>query len=451
MPGGGPARDAGDPIRDFLGRPVPKPDSLALLGLLAAAFATCVCCVLLARPLAVRVLAALLAFLPAALFGVAGVNRYYGYYQSWDAVAADFLSGPGGSLPQIRTLPAGPGTAPSPIPTRQIGGKAAAGHGVTVRVRVPGPRSGIRRQVLVFLPAQYFQPAYAGHRFGVLELMHGSPGTPQDWITVLQVTGTLDALVAAGRAAPVVLVMPDINGHSHHWSEQCLDQPGGPQDATYLAQDLPAYLAARFRVAPPGPAWGIAGYSEGGFCAANLALNYPGSYGYAGVMSGYFSPEASVIAGRRVDPFRGSSRLRARNDPLWLVSRWSGRTPMPRFWLSAAHDDVPDYLALVRFARLAWRWQPGIPAYISGSGAHTAVAWREAIPNLLAWVTPRLTSAAAAYPASQPGPCPAPHPTPPHPTPPQVGPVPACGGTPGTGRPADTRGKTGHGVPLTVP
>ncbi len=433
-----------------------EPDSLALLALLAAAFAACMACVILARQLAVRLLAALLAFLPAALFGVACVNRYYGYYQTWDAVAADFLSGPGGNLPQIRTLPAGPGTtsSPSPIPTREIGGKTAAGHGITVRVLVQGPRSGLRRQVLVFLPAQYFQPAYAGHRFGVLELMHGSPGTPQDWITVLQVTRTLDGLIAAGRAAPVVLVMPDINGHSHHWSEQCLNQPGGPQDATYLAQDLPAYLAARFRVAPPGPAWGIAGYSEGGFCAANLALNYPGSYGYAGVMSGYFTPEASVIAGRPVDPFHGSSRLRAQNNPLWLVSRWSGRAPMPKFWLSAAHDDVPDYLALVRFARLAWRWQPGIPAYISGNGKHTAVAWREAAPNLLAWITPQLASAAATYPAAQPGPYPVsqPAPCPARSRPPApAGPAPACGGAPATGQPPHTRHRTGHGVPLTIP
>src|SRR5256886_11378141 len=52
-----------------------------------------------------------------------------------------------------------------------------------------------------------------------------------------------------------------------------------------LAVDLPAQVARMLRVSRPGPAWAVAGYSEGGFCAANMALRYPHRYGFAGVRS----------------------------------------------------------------------------------------------------------------------------------------------------------------------
>jgi enterochelin esterase-like enzyme len=96
-----------------------------------------------------------------------------------------------------------------------------------VRPQVPGALSRVSRPALIYLPAQYFQPVYAGYRFPVIELMHGYPGRPQDWINVLQVTATLGGLTAAGRADPAVLVMPEVNGPPRRWSEQCLNPVGG--------------------------------------------------------------------------------------------------------------------------------------------------------------------------------------------------------------------------------
>ena len=37
-------------------------------------------------------------------------------------------------------------------------------------------------------------------------------------------------------------------------------------------------------------------------------------------MSGYFTPADNINAGRPVDPFCGSVRLRQRNDPMRVVS-----------------------------------------------------------------------------------------------------------------------------------
>src|ERR1019366_3842555 len=50
----------------------------------------------------------------------------------------------------------------------------------------------------------------------VIELIHGFPGVPQAWITVLGVNGTLRNLIGAGLAKPAVLVMPDASGGLGH-------------------------------------------------------------------------------------------------------------------------------------------------------------------------------------------------------------------------------------------
>jgi len=368
-----------------------QPDSGATVILLTAAFAGLICCVMRARHLAARLAAAVLAFVPAGLSGMAAVNMYYGYYRTWSAVAADF-SGGIGSFPALPDLGAGSAARLGAVLGRTISLRTAAARGITVRLQVPGALSRVSRPALIYLPAQYFQPVYAGYRFPVIELMHGYPGQPQDWINVLQVTATLGGLTAAGRADPAVLVMPEVNGPPRRWSEQCLNQVGGQQDATYLARDVPAYIAARFRVMPPGPGWGIAGYSAGGFCAANLALGYPHRYGAAAVMSGYFTPMDNINAGRPVDPFSGSVRLRQHNTPPRVASRWSPRVPMPRFWLSAAYDASQDRHALTTFRLLLRQHLPAVPVYLSGGG-HTAAAWRAALPRMLQWITPLLARA----------------------------------------------------------
>ena len=268
-----------------------------------------------ARQPVLRILAACLAFLPAMMFGVVAVNKYYGYYQTWSAAIADLTNQGGNAVPQVpdKNLK----SATSTLDGSRVNLRQAQLTGDTLRLVVTGPQSHITRTVYIYLPPQYFQPSYRSYRFPAIELIHGQPGRPQDWLNVLDVQGTLDRLLSDHLAQPAVLIMPDANG-GVNVSLQCLNQVGGPQDMTYLAVDLPDNIAQTLRVQPPGPAWGVAGYSEGGFCAANMALQFRSRYGAAGVMSGYFRPFDNQLAhpGRLVDPFGGSLTLRQQNTPL---------------------------------------------------------------------------------------------------------------------------------------
>jgi enterochelin esterase-like enzyme len=369
-----------------------EPQSTALFILLMAVFCALLACVALAKQPAFRVLAASLAFIPAMLFGVAAVNKYYDYYQTWGAAAAD-LSGQG-----LTTSPALPGGVPpqrlTAILGKVTGGRGAAQFGETVRFSITGRRSHITRTVYVFLPPQYFQAAFSGHRFPAIELLNGYPGQPQDWINVVGITQTYLTLLRDRRAEPAALVMPDPNG-GPRISLQCLNVVRGPQDATYLARDVPDYLSQALRLQPSGRAWGIAGYSEGGYCAANLPLLYPGRYGYAGVLSGYFKPSDDRLSpSRMIDPFRGNARLRRTNIPLDRVTALPLAVRISKFWLGAGSYDHRDVARAQEFQRLLLGRQPNVVLDIEHGGSHTMATWRALVPALLEWMTPRLAQAA---------------------------------------------------------
>jgi enterochelin esterase-like enzyme len=372
-----------------------EPQSTALFVLLVVIFGGLMWATIFTRRTAFRVLAACLAFMPAMLFGVLAVNKYYGYYQTWSAVMADFGSQGVNAATRLPDITLAAGRGPGTLDGSRVHLQLAQRQGYTLRLMVTGPRSGITRAVYVYLPPQYFQPAFQAYRFPVIELLHGQPGKPEDWITVVGVTNTFDRLLAEKLARPAVVVMPDANG-DRRISLQCLNQAGGPQDLTYLAQDLPARIAHMLRVQQPGRAWGVAGYSEGGFCAANMALRYPHRYGFAAVLSGYFAPLDNQLAGpaRRVSPFGGNRKLQEENTPLQEIQALPARVALPRFWLGAGGSDRQD----VANAELFWQElrmrQADVPLTLTAGGGHTMATWRAEVPSMLTWMTPGLARAA---------------------------------------------------------
>jgi enterochelin esterase-like enzyme/plasmid stability protein len=371
-----------------------EPQSTALFVLLIVIFGALMWRVLVARRVAFRVLAACLAFVPAMLFGVLGVNKYYGYYQTWGAMLADLTNQGVSASSQVPDVKLTSGGQSGTLDGSHTYLRLAQQQGDLLRLMVTGQRSRISRVVYVWLPPQYFQPAYQAYRFPVIELIHGQPGQPQDWITVVGVTRTFDHLLEDKLAQPAVLVMPDANG-GEGISLQCLNQAGGPQDLTYLAVDLPTQIAGILRVVPPGSAWGVAGYSEGGFCAANMALRYPQRYGFAGVLSGYFAPSDNQLAGRLVSPFGGNTRWQEQNTPLLEIQKLPAGAVIPQFWLAAGAADRQDVADAEGFWQELRLRQPDTPLTLTPGGGHSMATWRAEVPSMLIWMTPGLARMSA--------------------------------------------------------
>ena len=376
-----------------------EPQSTALFLGLMLLFSALVCWMVVARQVVFRVLAACLAFVPAMLFGVAAVNKYYDYYQTWGAVIADLSNQGTNQSPVLPTADGSTRQRFSKVLQGLVSSAQAQKQGYTVTLTIYGKLSHIRRTVLVYLPPQYFQRAYAGYQFPAIEMFPGYPGEPADWINILDATTALDALVTDHLAKPAVLVMPDTEGAQHR-NLECLNLPHSFQDATYLARDVPEFLARTIRVQPPGPAWGEAGYSEGGFCAANLALQYRQDFGYAGVISGYFAPLDVLVGPKYTAPFPGMPGLRAANTPLQELPRIPMAEHVPQFWVGAGGANPQDVAAAKEFQQLLLPRQPKLQVKLWHGGGHNGDTWRGLLTPMLEWMTRSL----AATVASQHGP-----------------------------------------------
>ncbi len=355
--------------------------------LMMAVFGACMWWLIAAKQLVFRVLAACLAFVPAMMFGVAAVNKYYDYYQNWHAAVAD-LTSQGVTAPiRLSNTKAGPGF--SDFLGHTINMAAARQQGYLLTDYIHGPASNLTRLVYVYLPPQYFQAGFYGtYRFPVIELLHGFPGNPDAWINVLGANQMLQTLMTQGRAKPAVLVMPDVNG-GPRVSLQCLNQAGGPADATYLAADLPQYIYQHLRVQRPGFGWGVAGYSEGGFCAVNLGLQYGNVFNYAGVLSGYFVPAYNQLTdpSREVSPFGGNRQLALANTPTKELQSMPPGKPIPQFWLGVGERDLADTTRSTLFWQALQLRQPQATLRFVPGGGHTMLTWRALLPPMLTWMT----------------------------------------------------------------
>jgi hypothetical protein len=343
------------------------PDSRLLTALLVIVSAVLLIAAARLRLLPARIACGALSIMVAMAGGVFAVNYYYGYYTSWGQVWADFHGGDTGNLGVISA------TSTS----------TALGPGNIGWTSLPGKLSGYSRLGLVYLPPQYRQARYARVQFPVVELFHGTPGSPRAWITVLRVEQVVDTLMARHLIGPMVLVMPTISGSGHDYQE-CLNGPG-VRDDTYLTRDVRADVLARYRVSHDPYEWGAAGYSSGGYCAANLSLRHPGSFGAAAVLNGYFlaaeGPAAVVL--------RHETPLEAANSPLYFAERLQpGSGPVPAFWVAAGTGDRADYKAAKAFAAALDRIQQ-VP-FIKFNAGDNANAWIAALPGALTWLWQQL-------------------------------------------------------------
>jgi enterochelin esterase-like enzyme len=368
-----------------------EPQSTLLFVLLIILFGVLMWRIFVDRRLALRITAACMSFVIAGFFGILTVNRYYGYYQTWGSAFDDLTNQGVNTGPQVPTnslLAKGSGSADlAGLPKSPIYLKLALQQGDTLRLVIHGKLSHITRVTYVYLPPQYFEARYAKYKFPVIELIHGQPGTPQDWINVAGVQVTLDELIKQGRAKPAVLVMPDANG-GIDISLQCLNQVNGPQDLTYLGQDVPDRITQLLRVQPPGPGWGIAGYSEGGFCAANMALRLRRFYGFAASLSGYFKPMMNQLGpDKLVGPFGGNRSLRLQNTPLVEVRTLTPGEYIPQFWIGAGKDDAEDVADAEYFWQELELHQASVPLILTPGGGHDMFTWKAEIPPMLTWMT----------------------------------------------------------------
>lgn len=343
------------------------PDSRLLTALLVTVSVALLVGAIRLRLLPVKVVCGALSIMVAMTGGIAAVNYYYGYYTTWSQLWIDLH----GSTGNLGTIASGK-VSTSAVRSGRFGW-----------VTLPGKLSGYSRPALMYLPPQYGEARYAHVRFPVLELFHGSPGTPLAWNTQLRISRVMDELLAEHLIGPMVLVMPSINGSGHNYQD-CVNGPS-LYDETYLTKDVRSDVLARYRVSRDSYEWGLGGYSSGGFCAANIALRHRADYGAAAVITGYFR----AADGPAGNALHGSKTLEYANSPLYLAERLAPNTsPLPAFWVAAGTHDKADYKPATVFAEALNRIEQ-VPLIKLAAG-DTENAWTAALPPALIWMWQQL-------------------------------------------------------------
>lgn len=127
----------------------------------------------------------------------------------------------------------------------------------------------------LYLPADYAQ---SNRSYPLLILLHGYGTGMSQWLDDGLISTFADNLLATGQIEPFIIAMPDANTSFY--------QP--PYDQL-VVNEIPAYLAAHYRL-KTGPAnTAIAGVSMGGFGSLQLALHYPNQFGFSASFSGAFT------------------------------------------------------------------------------------------------------------------------------------------------------------------
>jgi enterochelin esterase-like enzyme len=247
--------------------------------------------------------------------------------------------------------------------------------GVVQKIYVWSPAVQRRQPVWVFLP-----PGYAEHptaRYPVIYLLHGFPGNPLSFFSVARAGLVQDVLVAAHRMEPMIEVVPYGSPgflQDDEWVNGIAPASGWE---TFVARDVVNAIDARYRTIRSGSGRAIAGLSEGGYGALNIALHHPREFRVIESWSGY------MWAGRSRLLFGYGPRRRLENSPMLTVY---SAAPL----LKASHAYIWFYIGGIdhllamneRFAGELSQLRIDHRFFVSG-GAHSWALWRRFMADAL--------------------------------------------------------------------
>ncbi len=260
-------------------------------------------------------------------------------------------------------------------------------RGVVVAWRFPPDVSHFaQRAGEVYLPPIWFQNPHP--HLPVIELLHGSPGSPADWTRGGFADITADAYAASHDGFAPILVMPDVNGA--HWTSdsECVNGVQGNAE-TYLTTDVRNAVVRAFDASPR--AWAVAGLSEGGSCALQMALRHPNLFVAAGDFGGEDHP---YVSGGPRHLFFGTTTAQldaaeAAYDPRVLLAHWHARLkPALAFGVGRTDGVRAREIALYQRAE-ADGFATVLTTY---PGSHSFRVWSRCLAGSFPWMMGFLTT-----------------------------------------------------------
>ena len=207
------------------------------------------------------------------------------------------------------------------------------------------------RRLRVYTPPGYEQDT--ARRYPVLYLFHGTGDTEATWTEFGRAHLILDNLIAAGKALPMLLVMPD--GHADLQEEEGDHKANFIKFEADVLDSVVPLVDSNYRTMATPAGRAINGLSMGGMQSLEIGINHPDLFAYVGGMSAYVpNPD---------DLLEKALNNRNLNDEIKLL------------WISIGRDDflLKDAESFHKFLqkhdiRLQWTLT---------AGSHEWTLWRE--------------------------------------------------------------------------
>lgn len=320
------------------------------------------------------------------LAAVSGANTAYSQYPTLESLVVN----PGessGPLP-TRSPPAGQDPPQPATETNWTPPADMPAQGKVYQTRIPESGSGYQAgSGLVYLPPAYLASPPA-QNLPVILALHGQPGSPADWFTGGQLQSVMDDFAAGHKGLAPVVVVPDLSGGANaNWS-LCLDSSQG-RGATYLAEDVPRWVRENLAAGlSSSRQWAAAGYSYGGTCALQLAVNFPDAYPTFVDIAGENAPTVpGGIQSLLSTYFGGNSAAFTAQNALDVLK--TGSFPDSAGIVVVGRDDstYADQGRQVYEAAKAAGMEVTLQEL---PGGHSWVVWKEGLAGNLDWLSRRL-------------------------------------------------------------
>jgi enterochelin esterase-like enzyme len=296
------------------------------------------------------------------------------------AATADFVNAHYEYAPQVRDVTdvALPGFEYHTLSATDVIRGMSRPRGGVVRVSLPASHDGFGvSHELVYVPKAYFTTRAP---LPVIYLLHGTPGSAEDWFRAAH-AADVGALLDA-RGEPAILVAPEM---SRGWTDDSECVNGAALRAeTHLLDVVIPTTQRMFRVRTDRDGRVIAGNSAGGFCALNLGLRHRDEFATIIDLSGFTRPTYDGGLARLFGPGPNlAAEVRANSPDLYGPSLPPG--PATRIWFDVGSSDRQS---LIEESELASEFpkDSGITARLTvRPGGHTYGVWRPALRDAAIW------------------------------------------------------------------
>ncbi len=246
-------------------------------------------------------------------------------------------TGPGSGSPAPTVRPTLSLRPPASLPPWRESPPAGAGRVLYLGFNGPWVDAGdATEEVAVYLP-----PGYDTNTTQRYPAVYEAPFLYNVWNSALHVKSTLDALINDGQIPPSLFLFMNAGG-GPFGDTQCADTYDGREKMDqFMGVTVPAYIDKHYRTIATPAARAVMGMSEGGYCAAILALHHPDVFGTAISFSGYFT--AGLGSASAPIPFGNNPTLIANDSPSYVAPRLSGEAQLGLYFVIVAQASQAFY------------------------------------------------------------------------------------------------------------